>query len=81
MTTAAERRARREERLLKEAKREMILSAMWTGLKYIGAFVGTIAAAIWLALAMQENTAWAMETSWFLGSIGIGAFLFHKAAK
>lgn len=81
MTTAAERKARREERLLKEEKKEMILSAMWTGMKYIGAFAGTVAAAIWLALAMQENPQWAMDVSWWLSSIGIGAFLFYKAAK
>lgn len=81
MTTAAERKARREERLLKEAKREMVLSVVWTGLKYIGAAAGTIVAAIWLALVMQENPEWASSISWGLGSIGIGAFLFYKAAK
>lgn len=81
MTTAAERKARREARLLKEAKREKALSVIWTGLKYAGAFVGTIAASIWLALAMQESPVWAMETSWAIGSICIGAALFYKAAK
>ena len=81
MTTAAERKARREERLLKEAKKEMLLQAAWTGLKYIGATAGSIAAAIWLALVIQENPEWANTTSWVFGSLGIGAFLFYKAAK
>ena len=81
MTTAAERKARREARLLKEAKKEMVLMAIWTGLKYIGAIAGTIVAAIWLALMMQENPQWWMDTSWGLASLGVGAFLFYKAAK
>lgn len=81
MTTAAERKARREARLLKEAKKEMVLMAIWTGLKYIGAIAGTIVAAIWLALMMQENQQWWMDTSWGLASLAIGAALLHKAAK
>ena len=81
MTTAAERKARREERLLKEAKKEMLLQTAWTGLKYIGAVVGTVFGSIWLALAMQENPQWWMDTSWGLASIAIGAVLFYKAAK
>ena len=81
MTTAAERKARREERLLKEAKKEMFLQTAWTGLKYIGATAGSIAAAIWLALVIQENPEWAKNISWVFGSLGIGSFLFYKAAK
>ena len=81
MTTAAERKARREERLLKEAKREVILMAIWTGLKYIGATAGTIAAAIWLALVIQENPEWALTISWWAACLTIGALLFKKAAK
>lgn len=81
MTTAAERKARREERLLKEAKKEMFLQTAWTGLKYIGATAGSIAAAIWLALVIQENPEWANNISWVFGSLGIGSFLFYKAAK
>ena len=81
MTTAAERKARREERLLKEAKKEMFLQAAWTGLKYIGATAGSIAAAIWLALVIQENPEWAKNISWVFSSLGIGSFLFYKAAK
>lgn len=81
MTTAAERKARREERLLKEAKKEMFLQTAWTGLKYIGATAGSIAAAWWLALTIQEYPQWAMDISWVFGSLGIGSFLFYKAAK
>ena len=81
MTTAAERKAKREKRRAKEERRKVILSAMCTGLKHIGAFAGTIAAAAWLALAMQENPQWWMEISWGLTSLAIGAFLFHEAAK
>lgn len=81
MTTAAERKARREARLLKEAKREMILMAAWTCLKYIGAIAGTIAAAWWLAVVMWDYQEWALNISWGLASLSIGAFLFYKAAK
>lgn len=81
MTTAAERKARREERLLKEAKREVILMAIWTGIRYIGAFAGFVAFAMWLAVTMQENEAWAITTSWAAVSLIVGAFLFKKATK
>ena len=81
MTTAAERKARREERLLKEAKKVMLLSAMWTGLKYIGAVVGMIAAAWWLAVVMWDYKEWALNISWGLASLAIGTALLHKAAK
>ena len=81
MTTAAERKARREARLLKEAKKEKILSVVWTGLKYIGAVVGMIAAAWWLAVVMWDHKEWALNISWGLASLMIGAALLHKAAK
>lgn len=81
MTTAAERKARREARLLKEAKKEMLLQAAWTGLKYIGAVVGMIAAAWWLAVVMWDNKEWALNISWGLASLAIGAALLHKVAK
>lgn len=81
MTTAAERKARREERLQKEAKKEMILSAIWTGMKYIGAVVGMIAAAWWLAVVMWDYKEWALNISWGLASLAIGAFLFKKAGE
>lgn len=79
--TSAERKARREERLQKEAKKEMILSVIWTGIKYIGALLGFIAAALWLALTMQENPQWWMDISWGLASLAIGALLFKKAGE
>ena len=81
MTTAAERKARREARLLKEAKREMILMAIWTSLKFIGAIAGTIVAAWWLAVVMWDNPDWALTISWGLASLAIGAALMKKAAK
>ena len=81
MTTAAERKARREARLLKEEKRKMILMAMWTCLKYIGAIAGTIAAAWWLAVVMWDYKEWALNISWGLASLAIGAALLYKAAK
>ncbi len=81
MTTAAERKVRREERLLKEAKKEIVLSAMWTGLKYIGAVVGMITAAWWLAVVMWDYKEWALNISWGLASLAIGAALLYKAAK
>ena len=81
MTTAAERKARREARLLKEAKKEMYLQAAWTGLKYIGAVVGMIAAAWWLAVVMWDYKEWALNISWGLASLAIGAALLYKAAK
>lgn len=79
--TAAERKARREERLQKEEKREKILSLIWTGIRYIGALLGFVAAALWLALTMQENPQWWMDISWGLASLAIGAFLFKKAGE
>lgn len=81
MTTVAERKVRREERLLKEAKREVYLMALWTGLKYIGATVGAIAAAAWLAVVMWDHPEWALTISWGLASLAIGAVLFKKAAE
>ena len=79
--TAAERKARREERLQKEAKREKVLSVIWTSIRYIGALLGFVAAALWLALTMQENPQWWMDISWGLVSLAIGAFLFKKARE
>lgn len=79
--TAAERKARREERLQKEAKREKVLSLIWTSIRYIGALLGFVAAALWLALTMQENPQWWMDISWGLASLAIGAFLFKKAGE
>jgi len=81
MTTAAERKARREARLLKEAKKEMVLTAIWTGLKYIGAVVGFIVAAMWLAVVMWDYQEWALTLSWGLASLMVGAVLLRKAAK
>lgn len=81
MTTAAERKVRREARLLKEAKKEMVLMAIWTGLKYIGAVVGFIAAAMWLAVVMWDYQEWALTLSWALASLMVGAVLLRKAAK
>lgn len=81
MTTAAERKARREERLMKEEKRRYILIVIWTGLKYIGAVIGMVAAAMWLAVVMWDHTEWALSISWVMGSLVIGAALLHKAAK
>lgn len=79
--TAAERKARREERLQKEAKREKVLSVIWTSIRYIGALLGFVAAAMWLAVTMQENPQWWMDISWGLASLAIGAFLFKKAGE
>lgn len=81
MTTAAERKARREARLLKEAKRKMFLMVIWTSLKYIGAVVGMIAAAWWLAVVMWDYQEWALNISWGLASLAIGTALLYKAAK
>lgn len=79
--TAAERKAKREERLQKEAKREKVLSVIWTSIRYIGALLGFVAAAMWLAVTMQENPQWWMDISWGLASLAIGAFLFKKAGE
>lgn len=81
MTTAAERKAKREIRLQKEAEREVILLAIWTGLKYIGAGIGAIAAAMWLAVVIWDYPEWAKIISWTVASIAAGAVLFKKAAK
>lgn len=81
MTTATERKARREERLLKEAERKMLLQAAWTGLRYIGAYIGMVVWAIYLALVVQENPEWAKNMCWLVGSLAAGAFLFWKAGK
>lgn len=81
MTTAAERKARREERLQKEEKREKVLSVIWTGLRYIGALVGFVVFAVWLAVTMQENPQWWMDGSWGVASLAVGAFLFKKAGE
>ena len=79
--TAAERKVKREERLQKEAKREKVLSVIWTSIRYIGALLGFVAAAMWLAVTMQENPQWWMDISWGLASLAIGAFLFKKAGE
>lgn len=81
MTTAAERKARREKRLQKEAKKEKILSVIWTGIRYTGAVVGFIAAAMWLAVVMWDYQEWALTLSWGLASLMVGAVLLRKAAK
>ncbi len=41
MTTAEERKARREERLMKEAKRRYIIMSIWTVLKFAGSIAVT----------------------------------------
>lgn len=81
MTTAAERKARREERLQKEAKRERILSVIRTGIRYVGALFSFVVFAMWLAVMVQENPQWWTDTSWGLASLAVGAFLFYKAGK
>lgn len=81
MTTAVERKARREERLLKEEKRRYILMILWTGLKYIGAVAGMVAATWWLAVVMWEYKDWALNVSWGLASLAIGTFLLYKAGE
>ncbi len=81
MTTATERKARREERLRREELREKMLLAIWAMLKYISAIIGTGAAAIWLAIVMWEHTEWALTVSWMAASVAIGAMLFREAAK
>ena len=81
MTTATERKARREERLRKEQMREKMLLAIWAMLKYLGASIGTGAAAIWLAVVMWDHAEWALTVSWAVVSVAIGAALFHEAEK
>lgn len=79
MTTAMERKARREARRLKEEKRRMVLSIIWTGMKYAGAALGAFTAALWLAIVMWDNPDWALTISWVAASLAIGAVLFCKA--
>lgn len=85
MTTAAERKARREERMAKEEKREMFLQSVRTGIRYTMryalAMIGTAAAAAWLAVVIWDNPQWALNISWGLASLAVGAFLFYKADK
>lgn len=81
MTTAMERKARREARRLREEKRRMVLSIIWTGMKYAGAALGTFTVAIWLAIVMWDNPDWALTISWAAVSLVIGAVLFRKAGK
>lgn len=81
MTTAAERKARREERMMKEAKRRYIFMSIWTVLKYTGAGMAAGAAAMWLAVVMWDNVEWALTISWMVVSVTIGAVLFKSAAK
>ncbi len=81
MTTAAERKARREERLRREELREKMLLAIWAMLKYISAIIGTGAAAIWLAIVMWDHVEWALTISWIVASAAVGALLFQEAAK
>lgn len=81
MTTAEERKARREERLMKEAKRRYIIMSIWTVLKYAGAIAAMVAAAMWLAVVMWDYAEWALTISWIIASVTIGAVLFKSAAK
>lgn len=81
MTTAMERQIRREERRLKEEKKRTVLFAIWTGLKYAGAAVGSILASTWLAIVMWDNVEWALNISWGVASLAAGAVLFYKAQK
>lgn len=79
--TAAERKARREERLMKEEKRRYIFLSIWTVLKFAGAGMVAGVVAMWLAVVMWDNVEWALTISWAAASIGIGAALFWKAGK
>lgn len=81
MTTAEERKARREERLMKEEKRRYIFLSIWTVLKYAGAIAAMVAAAMWLAVVMWDNAEWSLTISWMVASATIGAVLFKSAAK
>lgn len=81
MTTAAERKARREERLMKEAKRRYIILSICAVLKYAGAIASMVAAAMWLAVVMWDNVEWALTISWMVASVTIGAVLLKSAAK
>lgn len=81
MTTAMERKARREERRLKEEKRRMVLSFILTCVKYAWAVTGTFLAALWLDIVMWDNLDWALTISWIVATCAIGAALFLKAGK
>ena len=81
MTTAEERKARREERLMKESKRRYIILSIWTVLKYAGAIAAMAAAAMWLAVVMWDNVEWALTISWIVASATIGAVLFKSVEK
>ena len=81
MTTAEERKARREERLRKEMLRQKMCLALWSMLKYIGAVAGMMVASIWLAVVMWDYAGWAMTISWAVASMAIGAVLLHEAGK
>lgn len=81
MTTAEERKARREERLMKEAKRRYIFMSIWTVLKYACAIAATGAVAMWLAVVMWDNVEWALTVSWWVACIAVGTALFKMAAK
>lgn len=81
MTTAEERKIRREERLLKEEKRRLFLMSLWTGIRFLLAAAATIAVSGWLAVVMWDHVEWALTISWVAASVVIGAALFWKAAK
>lgn len=81
MTTAAERKIRREERLLKEEKRRLLLMSLWTGIRLFLAAVATVAVSGWLAIVMWDHVEWALTVSWAAASVAIGAALLWKAGK
>lgn len=81
MTTAAERKARREERLMKKEKRRYIFLSIWTVMKYAGAIAAMTADAMWLAVVMWDNVEWSLTVSWLVASVTIGAVLLKSAAK
>lgn len=81
MTTAAERKAKREKRLAKEEKTRKFLAVIRRGIRYFGAGVGFAAAAMWLAVVMWDYPEWALTISWGCFSLVIGAILLQKAAK
>lgn len=81
MTTAEERKIRREERLLKEEKRKIFLLALWTGIRFVLAILAMVAVSGWLAIVMWDHVEWAMTISWAAASVAIGAVLLWKAGK
>lgn len=81
MTTAEERKARREERLMKEEKRRMFLMGAWTMIRFFLAGAAMAAIAMWLAVVMWDNVEWSLTVSWWVACISVGAVLFKKAAK